>query len=66
MLNGMKSMSLKSSSLPPIASRLRIKALGETPLHPLQVNLGLVAARTAGSRSRKPTRGDPSRICRDA
>ena len=64
--SGMRSMSLKSSSPPPIASNLSSKALGETPLHPPPVNLDPGAARRARSRSRKPKRGDPSRIRRDA
>ena len=64
--NGMRSMSLKLISPPPIGINLWSKALGETSQQPPPVNLGPVAARGARSRSRNPTRGDPSRICHDA
>src|SRR6266700_2034733 len=65
MPNGMRSMSLKSSSLPPIESKLWSKALGETSLQPPPVILSSAAERRARSHLRKPTRGDPRRS-RDA
>ena len=66
MPSGMRSMSLKSSSLQPIARRLRSKTRGETALYPPPFILSPAAARRVDSRSRNFTRGDPSRICRDA
>jgi CRP/FNR family cyclic AMP-dependent transcriptional regulator len=60
-------MSLKLSSRPPIESKRRSKALGETLLEPPPVILSpAAAARRAKSRLRKATRGDPRRICRNA
>lgn len=65
--SGMRSMSLKLSSLPPIESNLWTKALGETPLQPPPVILSPTAARRARSRSRKSTtRGGPGRTCGEA
>ena len=66
-LSGMRSMSLKLSSLPPIKSNLSTKALGEIPLQPSPVIRSPAAARTARSRSRmSTTRGVRGRICGEA